>query len=168
VYSVHEPAVDCISKGKAHKRYEFGCKVSVAATSRGGWFVGALAFHGNPYDGHTYAATLAQVERLSRLPEYVYVDQGYRGHGWDGESTVYVDKRRRGRTARSVWRWMKRRAAIEPGIGHLKQEHRMDRNRLKGVSGDRMNAILSAAGMNFRKLLRYLADFLCLFSSAPY
>lgn len=63
---------------------------------------------------------------------------------------------------------MKRRAAIEPGIGHLKQEHRMDRNRLKGVSGDRMNAILSAAGMNFRKLLRYLADFLCLFSSAPY
>ena len=163
VYSVHEPDVACISKGKAHKRYEFGCKVSVAATSRGGWFVGTLAFSGNPYDGHTLADTLKQVTRLSRTPEYVYVDRGYRGHGYDGDCRVYVDKVRRGRTARSVWRWMKRRAAIEPGIGHLKQEHRMDRNRLKGVAGDRINAILSAAGMNFRKLLRFLADFLCLF-----
>jgi IS5 family transposase len=163
VYSVHEPDVACISKGKAHKRYEFGCKVSVAATSRGGWFVGALAFSGNPYDGHTLADTLKQVTRLSRTPECVYVDRGYRGHGYDGDCRVYVDKVRRGRTARSVWRWMKRRAAIEPGIGYLKQEHRMDRNRLKGVAGDRINAILSAAGMNFRKLLRFLADFLCLF-----
>ena len=163
VYSVHEPNVACISKGKAHKRYEFGCKVSVAATSRGGWFVGALAFSGNPYDGHTLSSTLKQVTKLSRTPEHVYVDQGYRGHGYEGESLVHVDKRRRGRTAKSVWRWMKRRAAIEPGIGHLKQDHRMDRNRLKGSAGDRINAILSAAGMNFRKLLRFLADFLCLF-----
>jgi len=163
IYSVHEPAVDCISKGKAHKRYEFGCKVSVAATSRGGWFVGALAFHGNPYDGHTLSETLAQVSRLSRSPEHVYVDQGYRGHDYDGDVSVHVDKRRRGRTARSVWRWMKRRAAIEPGIGHLKQEHRMDRSRLKGESGDRLNAILSAAGMNFRKLLKILAGFLYFF-----
>ena len=163
VYSVHEPSVDCISKGKAHKRYEFGCKVSVAATSRGGWFVGARAFHGNPYDGHTLSESLQQVIRLSRIPEHVYVDQGYRGHGWDGDCQIHVDKRRRGRTARSVWRWMKRRAAIEPGIGHLKQEHRMDRNRIKGMAGDRINAILSAAGMNFRKLLKFLADFLCFF-----
>lgn len=163
VYSVHEPEVACISKGKAHKRYEFGCKVSVAATSRGGWFVGALACAGNPYDGHTLSDTLTQVRRLSRSPEHVYVDQGYRGHDYEGESLVHVDKRRRGRTAKSVWRWMKRRAAIEPGIGHLKQEHRMDRNRLKGVAGDRINALLSAAGMNFRKLLKFLADFLFLF-----
>lgn len=163
VYSVHEPAVDCISKGKAHKRYEFGCKVSVAATSRGGWFVGALAFHGSPYDGRTLSQSIEQVTRLSRTPEHVYVDQGYRGHNYDGESRVHVDKRHRGRTARSVWRWMKRRAAIEPGIGHLKQEHRMDRNRLKGMAGDRINAILSAAGMNFRKLLKFLAGYLCLF-----
>ncbi|MGI9570917.1 MAG: IS5 family transposase [Desulfobulbia bacterium] len=163
VYSVHEPDVACISKGKAHKRYEFGCKVSVAATSRGGWFVGALALPGNPYDGHTLSATLTQVARLTKPPEHVYVDQGYRGHDWKGDGTIYVDKRRRGRTARSVWRWMKRRAAIEPGIGHLKQEHRMDRNRLKGRAGDKINAILSAAGMNFRKLLKFLADFLWLF-----
>lgn len=160
VYSVHEPAVECISKGKAHKRYEFGCKVSVAATSRGGWFVGAKAMHGNPYDGHTLKDTIKQIERIVRLPEHVFVDMGYRGHGYTGQVNVHVDKRRRGRTAKSLWRWMKRRAAVEPGIGHLKQEHRMDRCRLKGTLGDCLNAIFSAAGMNFSKLLRLAADFL--------
>ena len=160
IYSVHEPVVECISKGKAHKRYEFGCKVSVAATSRGGWFVGAKAIHGNPYDGHTLPETLEQVERIAQLPQQVFVDMGYRGHGYSGPVEVHVDKRRRGRIAKSLWRWMKRRAAIEPGIGHLKREHRMDRNRLKGTLGDCLNAILSAAGMNFRKLLRWAAAFL--------
>jgi IS5 family transposase len=150
VCSVHEPAVECMSKGKAHKRYEFGCKVSVAVTSRGGWFVGAMAIHGNPYDGHTLTDGLSQVERIAGIPRYVFVDRGYRGHGYTGD--VHVDKRRRGRTTRSLWRWMKRRAAIEPGIGHLKRDHRMYRNRLKGTFGDRINAILCAAGMNFRKL----------------
>ena len=160
VYSVHAPEVNCISKGKAHKRYEFGCKVSVAATSKGGWFLGAMALDGNPYDGHTLSDTLKQVERIVRKPEHVFVDMGYRGHGYTGDAAIHVDKRRRGRTAKSLWRWMKRRAAIEPGIGHLKREHRMDRNRLKGKDGDRINAILSAAGMNFAKLLRWVADFL--------
>ncbi len=154
VYSVHEPHVECISKGKAHKRYEFGCKVSVAATSKGGWFVGAKAMHGNPYDGHTLSEALEQVERIAQTPEHAFVDMGYRGHHYEGDCEVHVDKRRRGRTARSLWRWMKRRAAIEPGIGHLKREHRMDRCRLKGIEGDQINAILSATGMNFRKLLK--------------
>jgi IS5 family transposase len=160
IYSVHEPAVECISKGKAHKRYEFGCKVSVAATSRGGWFVGAKAIHGNPYDGHTLPEALEQVERIVQRPQQAFVDMGYRGHDYSGPIEVHVDKRRRGRTAKSLWRWMKRRAAVEPGIGHLKREHRMDRNRLKGTLGDCLNAILSAAGMNFRKLLRWAAAFL--------
>jgi len=160
LYGVHAPEVECISKGKAHKRYEFGCKISVAATSKGGWFLGAMAVHGNPYDGHTLKDVLRQVKRVIREPEHVFVDMGYRGHNYRGDTEVHVDKRRRGRTAKSLWRWMKRRAAIEPGIGHLKGEHRMDRNRLKGVEGDRMNAILSAAGMNFRKLLKWAADFL--------
>jgi IS5 family transposase len=159
-YSVHAPEVECISKGKAHKRYEFGCKVSVAATSKGGWFLGALALHGNPYDGHTLSDTLEQVERIAKPPDHVFVDMGYRGHGYSGDIEIHVDKRRRGRTAKSMWRWMKRRAAIEPGIGHLKSEHRMDRNRLKGKDGDRINAILSAAGMNFAKLLKWVAGFL--------
>jgi len=74
VYSVHAPEVECISKGKAHKRYEFGCKVSVAATSKGGWFVGAKAYHGNPYDGHTLKQALRQVKRVIREPEHVFVD----------------------------------------------------------------------------------------------
>ena len=157
VYSVHEPHVACIAKGKAHKHYEFGAKVSVAATSRGGWFVGAMAMAGNPYDGHTLADALAQVERIAHLPEQVFVDRGYRGHGYEGPIQVHMDKQRRGRIPRRLWRWMKRRAAIEPGIGHLKQEHRMDRCRLKGMEGDAFNAILSAAGMNFEKLLAHAA-----------
>jgi IS5 family transposase len=160
VYSVHEPHVECISKGKAHKRYEFGCKVSVAATSRGGWFVGAMATHGNPYDGHTLKEALNQVDRVAGCPEHAFVDMGYRGHAYSGETEVHVDKRHRGRIAQSLWRWMKRRAAIEPGIGHLKREHRMERNRLAGIDGDRFNAILSAVGMNFHKLLRWAAAFL--------
>jgi transposase, IS5 family len=163
VYSVHEPDVDCISKGKAHKRYEFGTKISVATTSRGGWFVGALAFHGNPYDGHTLGKTLDQVRKLVKSPEHVFVDRGYRGHDYSGETAVQVDKQRRGRTSKSLWKWMKRRSAVEPSIGHLKQEHRMDRNRLKGVVGDQINAILSAAGMNFRKLMRFISEVLLLF-----
>jgi IS5 family transposase len=159
IYSVHEPHVECISKGKAHKRYEFGCKVSVAVTSRGGWFVGSLALHGNPYDGHTLTKVIDQVEKIALLPEHAFVDRGYRGHDYKGKVTVYVDKERRGTTAKSLWRWMKRRSAVEPSIGHLKQEHRMNRNRLRDKRGDAVNAILSASGMNFRKLIRRLADF---------
>jgi IS5 family transposase len=153
VYSVHEPEVACIAKGKAGKPYEFGNKASVAVTSRGGWFVGARSFTGNPYDGHTLAEQMKQVDNLigNKVSE-VHVDMGYRGHDYDGAATVHVDKRRRGRTPRTLWRWMKRRAAIEPSIGHLKNEHRLERNRLKGVAGNAINAILAAAAMNFHKL----------------
>jgi len=154
IYSVHEPEVECIAKGKAGKPYEFGNKVSVAVSSRRGWFVGAKSFTGNPYDAHTLEAQMKQVKHMvgDRVSE-AHVDMGYRGHNYDGPVTVHIDKRRRGRTARRLWRWMKRRAAVEPSIGHLKNEHRLERNRLKGVAGDAINAILSAAGMNFHKLL---------------
>ena len=154
VYSVHEPEVACIAKGKAGKPYEFGNKVSVATTSRVGWLVGAKSFTGNPYDGHTLAAQMKQVRSMigERVRE-AHVDMGYRGHNYQGQITVHVDKRRRGRTPRPLWRWMKRRAAIEPSIGHLKNEHRLDRNRLKGVAGDAINALLAASAMNFQKLL---------------
>jgi IS5 family transposase len=155
IYSVHEPEVQCIAKGKAGKQYEFGNKVSVAVSSRGGWFVGAKSFTGNPYDGHTLAAQMKQVESLmtNKVSE-AHVDMGYRGHDYDGTVTVHVDKRRRGRTSQARWRWMKRRAAVEPSIGHLKNEHRLERNRLKGTAGNAINAILAAAAMNFQKLLR--------------
>lgn len=156
VYSVHEPEVCCIAKGKAGKKYEFGNKASVATTSKGGWLLGALSRPGNPYDGHTLDDQLAQVRRLvgeksQRAPE-AHVDMGYRGHNHSGPEKVHVDKRRRGATPKTLWRWMKRRAAVEPTIGHLKSEHRLDRNRLKGSTGDAINAILSAAAMNFQKL----------------
>ena len=154
IYSVHEPEVECIAKGKAGKQYEFGNKVSVAVSSRGGWFVGAKSFTGNPYDGHTLAEQMKQVESLigNKVSE-MHVDMGYRGHDYEGPVTVHVDKRRKGRTPRALWRWMKRRAAVEPSIGHLKSEHRLERNRLKGVEGNAINAVLSAAAMNFHKLL---------------
>ena len=161
VYSVHAPEVKCISKGKAHKRYEFGCKVSVAATSKGGWFVGAQALPRNPYDGHTLSAAMKQVVRISGVePEYAFVDRGYRGHDYEGECAVHVDRVRRGKIAKSLWRWMKRRAAVEPGIGHLKHEHRMDKNRLKGTEGDMFNAVLSAASMNMSKLTKAIVNLL--------
>ena len=155
IYSVHEPEVQCIAKGKAGKQYEFGNKVSVAVSSRGGWFVDAKSFTGNPYDGHTLAAQMKQVESLlANHVSEVYVDMGYRGHDYDGAVTVHVDKRRRGRTSEARWRWMKRRAAVEPSIGHLKNEHRLERNRLKDTAGNEINAILAAAAMNFQKLFR--------------
>ena len=96
---------------------------------------------------------------LGKEPIQVFVDMGYRKHDYQGASQVHVDKKTRGGTARSLWKWMKRRAAIEPGIGHLKAEHRLERNRLWGEQGDMVNAILSAAGMNFRKLLSRAAAF---------
>ncbi len=160
VYSVHAPEVECISKGKAHKRYEFGVKVSVTTTSRGGWHVGAMSCPGNPYDGHTLRTALEQVQRVSgRMPGDVFVDMGYRGHqcGRDpGAPTIHVTRKRRGSISKALWKWMRRRAAVEPGIGHLKAEHRLDRNRLCGAAGEMTNAVLSAAGMNFHKLLKHL------------
>jgi IS5 family transposase len=154
VYSVHEPQVSCIAKGKAGKKYEFGNKVSVAVTSQGGWILGAQSHCGNPYDGHTLEEQLAQVRVFvgAKVKE-VHVDMGYRGHNHSGEERVHVDKRRRGVTAQALWKHMKRRAAVEPTIGHCKSEHRLERNYLKGELGDTLNAILSAAGMNFQKLL---------------
>ena len=155
IYSVHEPEVECISKGKAGKKYEYGNKVSVAVSSQGGWFVGTKSFTGNPYDGHTLATQMKQVEKLLGTPvKEVHVDMGYRGHDYKGKVTIHVDKRQRGRTPQSLWRRMKHRAAVEPSIGHLKAEHRLERNRLKGVAGNAVNAVLSAAAMNFQKLMR--------------
>jgi IS5 family transposase len=156
IYSVHEPEVECIAKGKAGKKYEYGNKVSVAVSSQGGWFVGSKSFTGNPYDGHTLAEQMKQVEELlgSKKIKEVHVDMGYRGHDYKGAATIHVDKRKRGRTPQTLWRRMKHRAAVEPSIGHLKAEHRLERNRLKGVAGNAVNAVLAAAAMNFQNLMR--------------
>jgi IS5 family transposase len=157
IYSVHAPEVECIAKGKAHKRYEFGCKASVATTSKNNWIVGAHALHGNPYDGHTLAGAIAQIERLTRkTPGDVIVDQGYRGHNYNGDANVHVVRIIPKKATRAVRRMLKRRAAVEPTIGHLKSDNRMIRNYLTGKAGDKINTLLAAAGYNLRKLLRWI------------
>lgn len=157
LYSVHAPEVECISKGKAHKRYEFGCKVALGVTSKGGWILAARALEGNPYDGHTLQSTMDRIVSMSGMePEHVYADMNYRGHDYEGECQIHVASRKRDSIVGSVWRWMRRRAAIEPSIGHLKEHRRMERCRLKGTLGDKINALFSAAGMNFSKLLAAL------------
>lgn len=156
LYSIHEPQVECISKGKAHKRYEFGCKVSVAATSRDNWVVGIQAHHGNPYDGHTLGSAIDQIRRLTGWqPKETYCDRGYRGHGYEGKTVVHITGQSPGKRklSRAERKWRRRRSAVEPKIGHLKEDNRMDRNHLKGKEGDRINALLSGCGANMRKLL---------------
>jgi IS5 family transposase len=162
VYSVHESQTACIAKGKAGSKYEFGQKASVAATSKGGWLIGAKCMPGNPYDGHTLKEQMAQVGRVcikKKGIKTIHVDLGYRGHDYDGPAEVLVDRRRRGEIPKRIWRWMKRRAAVEPTIGHLKSDYRLERNRLKGAVGDSLNVLLSAAAMNFAKLLRFVLAF---------
>jgi IS5 family transposase len=157
LYALHAPEVVCISKGKARTPSEFGCKVGIAATNREGLVVAAKAFEGNPYDGHTLAATVVQATALSGVePERVYVDKGYRGHDYKGAASVMIAGRRRGLTP-TMKRELKRRSSIEANIGHMKNEGRLDRNWLLGHAGDAINALLAAAGHNLRLALNALA-----------
>lgn len=161
LYSVHEPHVECICKGKAHKRYEFGNKVGFAGTSREGFILSAVSFHGNPYDGHTLQETLRNAESnlgsLGKLGE-VYVDLGYRGHDYEGEAEVHIVGRSRNRLTCSQRKWYNRRSVIEADIGHMKGEHRLDRNYLKGKEGDTLNVVFSACGYNLRMIYRRIAS----------
>ena len=147
--------MDCISKGKAHKRYEFGVKASIAVTAKESFIIGARSYPGNPYDGHTLADQLQQVETLTgKKPEYCFVDRGYRGSGVS-DIQVLIAGQKRG-VPHKEKRWMGRRNSVEPIIGHLKSDGKMKRCFLKGVLGDALNVILSACGQNLRKLLRWL------------
>jgi len=166
VYSLHVPEVECIGKGKAHKPYEFGCKVTVATTNArapGGQFVVHIsALHGNPYDGHTLEAAVAGVRSNTGLePERIFVDKGYRGHDYAKPLRVFRSGQKRGLTP-LIKRQLKRRAAIEPVIGHMKEDGRLGRNFLKGRHGDRINAILAGVGQNVRLLLRWFRLLFCL------
>jgi IS5 family transposase len=167
VYSLHAPEVECIGKGKAHRPYEFGVKVSVATTlahARGGQFVTHVkALPGNPYDGHTLAAVIPDMEQLvGNTIERVLADKGYRGHNApaDHQFRVFTSGQKR-RMTPQIKRELRRRSAIEPVIGHLKSEHRMGRNYLWHRQGDAANAVLAAVGYNFRRLIRWLRLLLC-------
>jgi IS5 family transposase len=169
VYSLHAPEVECIGKGKAHRPYEFGVKVSVATTlarAGGGQFVAhAKALPGNPYDGHTLATVIPEIEALvGNTIERILADKGYRGHNapLDYKFRVFTSGQKRRMTPK-IKRELRRRSAIEPVIGHLKSEHRMDRNYLWHREGDAINAILAAVGYNFRRLIRWLRFLLSLF-----
>jgi transposase, IS5 family len=162
VYALHAPEVECIGKGKAHRPYEFGVKVSVATPlkrCKGGQFVAHVAaLPGNPYDGHTLAEVIPDMEALiGTTVERILADAGYRGHNAPPayRFRVYTAGQKR-RVTPQIKRQLRRRAAIEPVIGHLKAEHRMGRNHLAHASGDAVNAILAAAGYNFRLLLTWL------------
>lgn len=156
LYSIHAPEVRCISKCKAHKRYEFGCKASVVSAAKNAFIVGAIAFEGNPYDGHTLRDSLVQTMRLlgKKNLDDVYVDDGYKGHGCSDIADVHIVRRGWRKLPANIRKWYSRRSMIEPVIGHCKLDNGLGRNYLKGVEGDRMNAILSACGFNIRKLLR--------------
>ena len=158
LYSLHEPEVMCISKGKAHKRYEFGQKVSVATTNRANWVVGVDLCEGNPYDGHTLAKAIATVEKTIGVSVAdAYVDKGYRGHDYRGEANVHLAGSSSRKLTRTKKKRRKRRSAVEPKIGHLKSDNRMRLCFLKGLAGDAINAVLAAAGSNLQKLLRAFA-----------
>ena len=146
--------------GKSRTPYEFGVKVGIATTLKGNLIVGARSFPGNPYDGHTLNEQLEQASILMQAtgmkPETVYVDLGYRGVD---QASPGIDIKHRGKfksLTEQEKKMLKRRQAIEPIIGHLKADHRMNRCHLKGANGDSLHAVLCAAGYNIRWLLRMI------------
>lgn len=157
VYSIHEPHVECIAKGKAHKKYEFGCKTSLVITHKEGIALSVQAMHGNPYDGHTLDKVLKGSEQLSGvIIKEAFVDKGYCGHS-------VVDKKIHiSRSKKSVTAWLRkkinRRQAIEPHIGHMKSEGKLERNYLKGKLGDLINATLCGVGHNLKLIVRKFSE----------
>jgi len=135
-------------------------KVGIATTLKGNLIVGARSFPGNPYDGHTLNEQLEQASILMQAtgmkPETVYVDLGYRGVD---QANPGIDIKHRGKfksLTEQEKKMLKRRQAVEPIIGHLKADHRMNRCHLKGADGDSLHAVLCAAGYNIRWLLRMI------------
>jgi len=168
IYSIHEPKVYCISKGKEHKRYEFGSKASIVMTKKSGIIVGAYSLEKNEYDGHTLSAALEQCQELRGIrPEVAIADRGYKGRQRIGETEILIPKPpKKGISAyekRKARARFRRRAAIEPIIGHLKTDYRLVRNYLKGPIGNSINLMLAAAAFNFKKLMRKLKIFFVLF-----
>jgi IS5 family transposase len=148
--------VECIARGKVHKKYELGCKVAMVSSSRDNWILAIDAVQGNPYDGHTLKDSLMQVkDNTGWQPLHAYCDRGYRGVAKEITDTeVHLSGKKKKSMKASLWQWYARRSAIEPIFGHLKTDNRLERNHLQGKDGDRINAILSGCGFNLRKLLR--------------
>jgi IS5 family transposase len=159
IYSVHEPDVQCISKGKEHKKYEFGNKVSIIHTQKTGVIIGAMGFR-NPYDGHTVEPALEQSERLlgKRTIKTLIGDRGYKGKRQINDTTIEIpkpfsNKKQSQYQQNKLKKQFIRRAAIEPINGHLKTDHRLNRNFYKGIAGDNINVMLAAAAFNFKRMM---------------
>jgi len=158
IYSVHAPETQCIAKGKLRKPYEWGNKVGLVTTAKRQFVVGAVAFSQRPFDGHTLAASVQQVEKMmgQTIRGEIYVDRGYRGHDYEGPARVLIAKIKR-KQEPHLRLWYRQRNGIEAAIGHMKNDGWLGRNYLKGMLGSRINALLSACGQNLRKLLAWLA-----------
>ena len=162
VYSLHEPDVVCISKGKEHKQYEFGNKVSILR-SWSGLILGACSFR-NEYDEHTIEKTLEQTQRMTgRKVDKLAGDRGYRGYRGIkqiGQTKIFIPDTPKAKDSyyqkRKKHKLFCKRAGIEPTIGHLKADHRLSRNFYKGVKGDAINVLLAAAAYNFKRAMRVL------------
>ena len=158
IYSLHEPHVQCISKGKEHKKYEFGSKVSIITTKNTGVIIGAINIEKNVHDSKTLQPAIEQQQRLTGIIlKNNFVDRGYRGvKEVLGTQIIIPDSPGKDRTPyekQKLRKGFKRRAAIEPKIGHLKQDHRLSRNFYKGIKGDNRNVMLAAAAMNFKRIM---------------
>jgi IS5 family transposase len=163
IYSLHEPEVYCMSKGKAHKKYEYGCKGSIVLCQTTGIIVGAMTFKTNKYDGHTLEEVLAQTEKLTgQAPKTATVDRGYKGKQSIGDTQINFPKpplkRDTAYQKRKKRKYFRRRAAIEPTIGHLKTDYRVAKNYLKGTHGDNINFMMAAAAFNFKKIMKKLGN----------
>jgi len=162
LYGLHAPEVECISKGKAGTTYEFGVKVSLAVTHKKGLMVASRNFTGNPYDGHILSAQLEQTTNLlqdiGRAPKQAVVDLGYRGVDADNPGVEIIHRGRWKSMREHHKRLLNRRQAIEPAIGHIKADHRMDYCWLHGSAGDSLHALSCAADYNVRWLLRAIAQ----------
>lgn len=168
LYSLHEPEVVCIAKGKARTRYEFGSKVSVVTTAKEGFVLDCQALAGNPYDGHTVDTALKRVLlHTSKMPEHLLADRGYRGSESTLLSQVHITGKRRGR-GKAHPDQQHRRNSIEPIIGHLKSDGLMFRNFLRGFRGDKIHAVLCGVGLNLRKVMRKLAELLWPYEKGAY
>ncbi len=157
IYSLHEPHVQCLSKGKEHKKYEFGSKVSIMTTKNTGVIIGAVNIPKNDYDGHTLAPALEQQQKLTgRVLKNNYVDRGYKGVTNVLGTNIIIPKVKASDTPyqkQKLRKGFRRRAAIEPKIGHLKADHRLSRNYYSGIFGDNINVMLAAAAMNFKRMM---------------
>lgn len=161
LYALHAPEVECIGKGKARKPYEFGVKSAIVVSHQHGLMLGARTFPGNPFDGHILSAVLEQATNLTQdlnlKLKHIVVDLGFRGVDADNPDKEIIHRGKFKSLSAKQKKWLKRRSAVEPAIGHLKSDHRMDRCWLKGSLDDALHSISCAAGYNLRWLLRAIA-----------